>query len=402
MTLLKREEIMDQSIVLAGACRTATGKFGGALAGVPAAELGGIVIKAALARSAVPGGAVDQVLFGQVLQAGSGQNVARQAAVAAGLPVEVPASTLNNVCGSGLQAVNLAAALIRARQAEVVVVGGVENMSMAPYLLRQARFGYRLGAGELVDSMQSDGLTDAFSGQAMGVTAETVAARLGITRADQDAYALASQEKALAAIADGVFAPEIVPVPVTVRRDGTVFEVDEPPRATSLEALARLKPVFQEGGSVTAGNSSVIADGAAALVVMSSAKAAELGVAAQGRWLAGASAGIDPAIMGLGPVRAVKAALRNAGSGLKDVGLVELNEAFAAQALGVIRELGLDLDRVNVTGGGIALGHPLGASGARIVVTLLHAMERRDIRLGLATLCVGGGMGVAALVGASS
>ncbi|MDR1188775.1 MAG: acetyl-CoA C-acyltransferase [Bifidobacteriaceae bacterium] len=393
---------MDQSIVLAGACRTATGKFGGALAGVPAAELGGIVIKAALARSAVPGGAVDQVLFGQVLQAGSGQNVARQAAVAAGLPVEVPASTLNNVCGSGLQAVNLAAALIRARQAEVVVVGGVENMSMAPYLLRQARFGYRLGAGELVDSMQSDGLTDAFSGQAMGVTAETVAARLGITRADQDAYALASQEKALAAIADGVFAPEIVPVPVTVRRDGTVFEVDEPPRATSLEALARLKPVFQEGGSVTAGNSSVIADGAAALVVMSSAKAAELGVAAQGRWLAGASAGIDPAIMGLGPVRAVKAALRNAGSGLKDVGLVELNEAFAAQALGVIRELGLDLDRVNVTGGGIALGHPLGASGARIVVTLLHAMERRDIRLGLATLCVGGGMGVAALVGASS
>jgi acetyl-CoA C-acetyltransferase len=402
VTLLKREEIMDQSIVLAGACRTATGKFGGALAGVPAAELGGIVIKAALARSAVPGGAVDQVLFGQVLQAGSGQNVARQAAVAAGLPVEVPASTLNNVCGSGLQAVNLAAALIRARQAEVVVVGGVENMSMAPYLLRQARFGYRLGAGELVDSMQSDGLTDAFSGQAMGVTAETVAARLGITRADQDAYALASQEKALAAIADGVFAPEIVPVPVTVRRDGTVFEVDEPPRATSLEALARLKPVFQEGGSVTAGNSSVIADGAAALVVMSSAKAAELGVAAQGRWLAGASAGIDPAIMGLGPVRAVKAALRNAGSGLKDVGLVELNEAFAAQALGVIRELGLDLDRVNVTGGGIALGHPLGASGARIVVTLLHAMERRDIRLGLATLCVGGGMGVAALVGASS
>ena len=391
---------MSTEIVLAGAVRTAIGKFGGTLADVPAAELGAIVVKEALSRAGVQPGQVDQVILGNVIQAGLGQNVARQAAVKAGLPVEVPAMTINRVCGSGLESVTLAAALIRSGDADIIVAGGMENMSAAPYALKKARYGYRMGNGELTDTMVGDALWDAFNNYHMGITAENVAEKYGITRELQDAFAAESQQKAERALAENRFADEIVPVPVKVKRETVLFDKDEYPRAgVTAESLAKLRPAFKpEGGTVTAANASGINDGAAAIVVMSAGKAKELGVKPMARFVVGTSAGVDPTIMGVGPVYSTKKALEKAGLTIADVDLIEANEAFAAQSLAVGKLLEWDADKVNVNGGAIALGPPVGASGARILVTLLHEMNRRGVKRGLATLCVGGGMGVSAIV----
>ena len=390
-----------KDVILAGAVRTAIGSFGGSLKDVPATALGAVVIRAALARAGVPPEAVDEVLMGCVLQAGLGQNVARQAAIQAGLPVRVPATTLNNVCGSGLKAVNMAAALIRAGEADVIVAGGMENMSAAPFALAQARFGYRMKMphGELIDCMVKDGLWEAFHDYHMGVTAENIAAQYGLTREMQDAFAAQSQQKCEAAQAAGVFRAEIVPVPLQTKKGEVLFETDEFPRAgVTVQSLSRLKPSFLKDGTVTAGNASGINDGAAAIVVMSAEKAEALGVQPMARVRATASAGVSPEIMGTGPIAATRKALEKAGLTVADLDLIEGNEAFAAQALAVDQEMGWDLSRVNVHGGAIALGHPIGASGCRILVTLLHEMQRRGSRIGLATLCVGGGMGVATIV----
>ncbi len=390
---------MTQEIVLAGAVRTAIGKFGGALADTSPVDLGTAVVAEALRRAGVAAAEVDEVIMGHVLQAGTGQNIARQCSVGAGIPVEVPGLTVNKVCGSGLSAVNLAAALIRAGQAEVVVVGGVESMSGAPYLLDKARFGYRLNDGKLVDSLLSEGLTDSFNRYHMGITAENIAERFQISRADQDEFAATSQQRATAAQGAGIFAPEILSVEVQAGRARIAFDADEAVRpGTTAEALSRLRPAFKPDGSVTAGNASGINDGAAALVVLSAKRARELGVTPMGTWLGGAAAGVDPAVMGRGPVESTRKLLAQTGVGLSDIGLAELNEAFAAQSLCVIRELGLDPELVNVHGGAIALGHPLGCSGARILVTLLHEQRRAGIELGLASLCIGGGMGISTLV----
>lgn len=393
---------MSDEIVLAGAVRTAIGKFGGTLADVTPARLGSAVVAAALERAGVAASEVDEVIIGHVLQAGAGQNVARQCAIGAGLPVQVPALTINQVCGSGLRAVNLAAALIRSGEAGVVVVGGTESMSQAPYLLGKARFGYRMGSGELVDSMVSEGLTDVFGSYHMGVTAENLAREFAITRADQDAFAATSQQRAEAAIAGGAFRDEILPLEVAAGKGTATFDTDECVRpGTTAETLARLRPAFVPGGTVTAGNASGLSDGAAALVVMSAARARELDVTPMATWVAGASAGVDPAVMGRGPVESTRRVLAMTGLTAADLDLVELNEAFAAQALCVVRELRLDPGLVNASGGAIALGHPLGCSGARILVTLLHAMRRAGRETGLASLCVGGGMGVSTLVRAA-
>lgn len=390
---------MQKEIVLAGAVRTAIGKFGGTLSTVPAAELGAVVIKEALSRAGVKGTQVDQVLMGCVIQAGQGQNVARQAAIGAGLPVAVPAQTLNIVCGSGLNCVNLAAAMIQAGQADVMVAGGMENMSMAPYALPSARYGYRMGDGKVVDTMTNDALTDAFGRYHMGITAENVAEKFGVTREQQDGFAAQSQQKAEQAWSNGRFADEIVPVPVKVKRETVLFNRDEYPRAgVTAEGLGKLRPAFKPDGTVTAANASGINDGAAAIVVMSAEKARELGVAPIARFVTGAVAGVDPAIMGVGPVESTKKALNQAGLAMEDLDLIEANEAFASQAVAVGRELGIDNARLNVNGGAIALGHPVGASGCRILVTLLYEMKRRESKLGLATLCVGGGMGVSTIV----
>lgn len=390
---------MSQNVVLAGAVRTPLAKFGGSLATTPAVELGTVVVKEALARAGVPADAVDEVIMGSVLQAGTGQNIARQIAVKAGLPISTPGFTINKVCGSGLKAVNLAAALIMSGEADVVVVGGTENMSQAPYLLKQARFGYRLNDSVLVDSMQSEGLSDAFEGYAMGVTAENVAAKVGISRAEQDEFAARSQQRAELAISSGRFVEEIVPVEVQSRKGTVVFDTDEAPRfGSTVDTLGKLKPVFVDDGTVTAGNSSGISDGAAAMVVMSEAKAKEFGVTPMAVWVGGASAGVDPALMGLGPVASTTKLLDKLSMSVGDLDLIELNEAFAAQAIGAARGLGLDMTSTNVNGGAIALGHPIGASGTRILVTLLHEMRRRQAETGLASLCIGGGMGVSALV----
>lgn len=390
---------MKEEIVLAGACRTAIGKFGGALAATPAAELGGIVVREALRRAGVSADAVDEVLLGCVLQAGLGQNVARQAALDAGLPVETPAMTLNIVCGSGLQSVNTAAAMILAGQADVVVAGGMENMSASPYVLDKARFGYRMGDGALVDTLINDALTDAFHKYHMGVTAENVAEQHGITRRMQDEFAAVSQNKCEAAQNTGAFRDEIVPVPVKVKKETVQFDRDEFPRpGVTVDSISGLKPAFKKDGTVTAANASGINDGAAAVVVMSRSKAEELGVRPQARWVAGAMAGVDPAFMGLGPVSATRKALGRAGIDLTRIDLIEANEAFAAQSLAVGKLLEWDAEKVNVNGGALALGHPVGASGCRILVTLLHEMARRGCGYGLATLCVGGGMGVSCIV----
>lgn len=391
---------MSKKIVLAGAVRTAIGKMGGALANVPAATLGSIVIKEALKRANVAPDQVDEVLMGCVLQAAQGQNVARQAAVNAGIPIEVPALTLNNVCGSGLKCVNMAAAMIEAGEADIVVAGGMENMSSAPYALTKARFGYRMNNATMIDTMVNDALWDAFNGYHMGITAENVAEKYGLTREMQDEFAACSQQKCEKAQAEGRFDDEIVPVPVKMKKETVMFAKDEDPRAgVTAESIAKLRPAFKpDGGTVTAANASGINDGAAAIVVMSEEKAKELGVTPMAEWVTGASAGVEPSIMGIGPVAATKKAMARANLTVEDMDLIEANEAFAAQSLAVAKDLNFDMSKVNVNGGAIALGHPVGASGCRILVTLLHEMKKRGSNYGLATLCVGGGMGVASIV----
>lgn len=390
---------MTKKIVLAGACRTAIGKMGGALSTVSAKDLGAIVIKEALNRAGVKPQDVDEVIMGCVIQAGLGQNVARQASLAAGLPVEVPALTLNVVCGSGLKSVNTAAALIMAGEADIVVAGGTENMSLAPFALPKARFGYRMGNNTLVDTMVNDGLWDAINDYHMGITAENVAEQWHLTREELDEFAACSQQKCEKAMAEGKFKDEIVPVEVKTKKGSVIVDTDEGPRpGTTMEGLAKLKPAFKQGGVVTAGNASGINDGAAAIVVMSEDKAKELGVKPMAYWVAGALGGVDPKIMGVGPVAATKKVLAKTGLTIDDMDLIEANEAFAAQSVAVGKELNFDLDKLNVNGGAIALGHPVGASGCRILVTLLYEMQRRNSHRGLATLCIGGGMGCATIV----
>jgi acetyl-CoA C-acetyltransferase len=392
------EDFLMSDIVIAAAARSAIGSFNGAFATVPAHLLGAAAIQAALARAHVAAEEVDEAILGQVLVGGQGQNPARQAALAAGLPHASSAFGLSQVCGSGLRAVALGAHLIAGGDAGILVVGGQESMSLAPHVAH-LRAGVKMGAAEFVDSMIRDGLWDAFNGYHMGVTAENVAKAYGISREDQDAFALASQQKAAAARASGRFADEIAPVTVKGRKSDVVVAEDEYIRPdTTLDGLAKLRPAFDKTGSVTAGNASGLNDGAAALVLMSAATARQRGLKPLARIVASATAGVDPAVMGLGPVPATRKALARAGWSIGDLDLVEANEAFAAQALAVGRDLDLDPTKMNVNGGAIALGHPIGASGARILVTLLHEMARRDAKKGLATLCIGGGMGVAVLV----
>jgi len=392
---------MARKVVLAGACRTAIGKMGGALSNTPAAELGSIVIKEAIKRAGVPAEAVDHVYMGCVIQAGLGQNVARQASIKAGLPIETPAVTVNVVCGSGLNCVNMAAQMIQAGDADIVVAGGMENMSMAPYAMMNGRFGYRMNNGTLVDTMVNDALWDAFNQYHMMITAENVAEQWNLTREELDAFAASSQQKCEKAMAEGKFADEIVPVPVKVKKQIVDFVTDEGPRAgVTAESLSALKCCSgkKEGGVVTAGNASGINDGAAAIVVMSEEKAKELGVKPMATFVTGALGGVDPSIMGVGPVASTKKALAKAGLTIDDMDLIEANEAFATQSLAVGRDLGFDMEKLNVNGGAIALGHPVGASGCRILVTLLHEMQKRDAKKGLATLCIGGGMGCTTIV----
>jgi acetyl-CoA C-acetyltransferase len=387
-------------IAITSAVRTAIGKFGGTLVNTPAVDLAAICIREALERSKVRPEEVDEVLIGNVLQAGQGQNPARQAAIKAKIPVTVPATTINKVCGSGLKAITLGAQAIRCEDAHIVVAGGTENMSRAPYLLREARFGYRLGHGELIDSMISEGLSCAMCDIHMGITAENVAEKYGITRAAQDEFAAFSQRRAVAAIVEGKFKREIVPVPIPQKKgEPKMFDTDEYARAeTTVESLTKLKPAFKEGGSVTAGNASGINDGAAGVVLMSEENARTRGIEPIGYLRAYASAGVEPSVMGLGPIPAVQKALQKAGLKMSDIELFELNEAFAVQSLAVLSELKIDPERVNIRGGAIALGHPIGASGARVLVTLLHAMQDHGYKLGLAGLCIGGGQGIAAVV----
>ena len=390
---------MSKKVVLAGACRTAIGTMGGQLSTVPAADLGSIVIKEALNRAGVAPEQVDQVYMGCVIQAGQGQNVARQASIKAGLPIEVPAVTINVVCGSGLNCVNMAAQMIMAGDADIVVAGGMENMSMAPYALKQARFGYRMGNNTVVDTMVNDALWDAFNNYHMGITAENVAEKYGITREDLDKFAAWSQQKCEAAMKAGKFKDEIVPVEVKKKKETVIVDTDEGPRpGTTAEGIAKLRPAFKPDGIVTAANSSGINDGAAAIVVMSEEKAKELGVTPMATFVAGALGGVDPAIMGIGPVAATNKVMDKTGMKIDDFDLIEANEAFAAQSIAVQKDLGFKDDVLNVNGGAIALGHPVGASGCRILVTLLHEMQKRDAKTGLATLCIGGGMGCATIV----
>ena len=389
-----------KKIVLAGACRTAIGTMGGSLSTVPAAELGSVVIKEALARAGVPAEQVDHVYMGCVIQAGLGQNVARQASLKAGLPVTTPAVTVNVVCGSGLNCVNMAAQMIEAGDADIVVAGGMESMSLAPYAMMKGRYGYRMGNATLVDTMVNDALWDAVNNYHMGITAENVAEQWHLSREDLDAFAANSQQKCEKAMAEGKFKEEIVPVEVKGKKGSVIVDTDEGPRpGTTVETLARLKPAFKkDGGIVTAGNSSGINDGAAAIVVMSEEKAKELGVKPMATWVGGALGGVDPSIMGVGPVAAVNKLMKKLDMKVADMDLIEANEAFAAQSLAVGHDLGFDPEKLNVNGGAIALGHPVGASGCRILVTLLHEMQRRDAKTGLATLCIGGGMGCATVV----
>ena len=400
MSLTWRNINMTKKVVLAGACRTAIGKMGGALSNTPAAELGSIVIKEALNRAGVKPEQVDEVLMGCVIQAAQGQNVARQASIKAGLPIEVPAVTLNVVCGSGLNCVNQAAAMIKAGQADIVVAGGMENMSMAPYAMTKARFGYRMNNATIVDTMVNDALTDAFNHYHMMITAENICDRWHLTREELDEFSANSQQKAEKAMAEHKFDDEIVPVPVKVKKQIVEFKVDEGPRpGTTVETLAKLRCCSgKEGGMVTAGNASGINDGAAAIVVMSEEKAKELGVTPMATWVQGALAGVEPEIMGIGPVAATRKVMERTGLTVDDMDLIEANEAFAAQSVAVAKELGFDMSKVNVNGGAVALGHPVGASGCRILVTLLHEMQKRDAKKGLATLCIGGGMGCATIV----
>ncbi len=388
-----------KKIVLAGACRTAIGTMGGALSTVPAAELGSIVIKEALNRAGVKAEQVDHVYMGCVIQAGLGQNVARQASIKAGLPVTTPAVTVNVVCGSGLNCVNMAAQMIETGDADIVVAGGMESMSLAPYAMMKGRYGYRMGNATLVDTMVNDALWDVFNNYHMGITAENVAEQWNLTREMLDEFAACSQQKCEKAMAEGKFKDEIVPVEVKGKKGSVIVDTDEGPRpGTTVETLARLKPAFKKDGIVTAGNASGINDGAAAIVVMSEEKAKELGIKPMATWVGGALGGVDPSIMGVGPVAAVNKLMGKLNMKVADMDLIEANEAFAAQSLAVGHDLGFDMEKLNVNGGAIALGHPVGASGCRILVTLLHEMQRRDAKKGLATLCIGGGMGCATVV----
>ena len=388
-----------KKIVLAGACRTAIGTMGGALSTVPAAELGSVVIKEALNRAGIPAEQVDHVYMGCVIQAGLGQNVARQASLKAGLPVTTPAVTVNVVCGSGLNCVNMAAQMIEAGDADIVVAGGMESMSLAPYAMMKGRYGYRMGNATLVDTMVNDALWDAFNNYHMGITAENVAEQWLLIREMLDEFSANSQQKCEKAMAEGKFKDEIVPVEVKGKKGSVIVDTDEGPRpGTTVETLARLKPAFKKDGIVTAGNSSGINDGAAAIVVMSEEKAKELGVKPMATWVGGALGGVDPSIMGVGPVAAVNKLMKKLDMKVADMDLIEANEAFAAQSLAVGHDLEFDPAKLNVNGGAIALGHPVGASGCRILVTLLHEMQRRDAKTGLATLCIGGGMGCATVV----
>ena len=392
---------MAKKVVLAGACRTAIGKMGGALSSTPAPVLGSIVIKEALKRAGVAADQVDHVYMGCVIQAGLGQNVARQASIKAGLPVETPAVTVNVVCGSGLNCVNMAAQMIQAGDADIVVAGGMENMSMAPYAMMNGRYGYRMNNGTLVDTMVNDALWDAFNQYHMMITAENIAEQWKLTREELDEFAVNSQQKCEKAMNEGRFDDEIVPVPVKVKKEVVDFVKDEGPRpGTTMEALTKLKCCSgkKEGGVVTAGNASGINDGAAAIVVMSEEKAKELGVTPMATFVGGALGGVDPSIMGIGPVAATKKVMAKTGLTVDDMDLIEANEAFAAQSVAVAKELGFNPEKLNVNGGAIALGHPVGASGCRILVTLLHEMVKRDAKKGLATLCIGGGMGCATIV----
>lgn len=389
-----------REVVIVSAVRTPIGSFGGALKDVPAVDLGTLVVKEALKRAKVDPALVEEVIFGNVLQAGLGQNVARQVSIHAGIPIEVPSFTVNKVCGSGLKTVALAAQTILAGEADIVVAGGTENMSQAPYIMKSARWGQRMGDGTMEDMMIKDGLWDAFNDYHMGMTAENIAEKYGLTREEQDELSVASQNKAEAAINSGKFKDEIVPVEIPQRRgEPIVVDTDEYPRfGATMESMAKLRPAFKKDGTVTAASSSGINDGAAALVIMSKKKAEELGITPLATIASYASAGVDPSIMGTGPIPATKKALAKINMTIGDLDLIEANEAFAAQALSVMKDLNLDKAKVNVNGGAIALGHPIGASGARILVTLLHEMEKRDSKNGLATLCIGGGQGTAMIV----
>lgn len=390
---------MARKVVLAGACRTAIGVMGGQFANTSAVELGTIVIKEALKRAGVAPDQVDEVYMGNVIQAGNGQNPARQAAVYAGIPNEVPATTINVLCGSGLHCVNLAAKLIAAGDADIIVTGGMENMTMAPYMLRNGRYGYRMGNATIEDAMIKDGLTDAFNNYHMGITAENICEQWGLTREELDEFAAWSQNKCEKAMAEGKFKDEIVPVEVKKKKETILVDTDEGPRkGITKEGLARLRPAFKKDGMVTAGNASGINDGAAALIVMSEEKAKELGVTPMATWIGGELAGCDPAIMGIGPVYSTRKVMKKLGMEIGDFDLIEANEAFAAQSVAVGKDLGFDLSKLNVNGGAIALGHPVGCSGARILVSLLYEMQKEDVHTGLATLCVGGGMGCSAVV----
>lgn len=389
---------MAKEVVVISGCRTAIGSMGGSLKNTPVVELGSTVIKEAIKRAGIKPEDVDEVLMGCVLQAAQGQSVGRQAAVYAGIPVEKPALTLNNLCGSGMKCVNLAADMIMAGDADVLVVGGMENMTRAPYVVPNGRYGYRMGPGEFLDTMICDGLEDTFNHYHMGMTAENIAERYNLTRQECDEIAVMSQERAVAAIDAGRFKDEIVPVTIKQKRKEVIFDTDEHPRrGVTLEGISGLRPAFKKDGVITAANASGINDGAAALVIMSAEKAEELGVKPLMKWIGGTSAGCEPEVMGLGPIYAVRKLWERTGLSMDDMDLIELNEAFSAQALACIRDLNVPMDKCNVNGSGIALGHPVGCTGARIVVSLMYEMAKRSSKKGLASLCVGGGMGVASV-----
>lgn len=389
-----------REVVIVSAVRTPIGNFGGCFKDISAVQLGAIVAEAVLKRANVKPELVDEVIFGNVLQAGIGQNLARQVSMAVGIPIEVPSMTINKVCGSGLKTIQLAAQSIALGEADVVLAGGAENMSQAPYIIPKARWGQRMGDGVIVDTMVADGLTDIFNNYHMGITAENIAEQWNITRQDQDEFAVRSQNRAEKAIKEGKFKKEIVPIVLPQKKgDPIVIDTDEFPRfGATLESMAKLKPAFKKDGTVTAGSSSGINDGAAAVLVMSKEKADELGIEPLATIVSYASAGVDPTIMGYGPVPATKKALAKANMTVNDLDLIEANEAFAAQSIAVVRDLGLDSEKTNVNGGAIALGHPIGCSGTRILVTLIHEMMKRDAKTGLATLCIGGGQGTALII----
>lgn len=397
--MFQKGQTVKNNVYIVSACRTPIGKMGGSLSNVPAATLGATVIREAVRRAGLNSDDVNHVYMGCVIQAGLGQNVARQAAIQAGVPVSATAETLNVVCGSGLDAVNSAARMILAGDADVVVAGGMENMSMAPYVLKQARFGYRMGNAPMIDSMVNDALWDVFNDYHMGVTAENVAQQWNLTREEVDAFAVESQQKAEKAITMGKFRDEIVPVEIKQKKQTVTFDTDEYPRAgTTMESLAKLRPAFKADGIVTAGNASGINDGAAAVVLVSGEKVRQLGLKPMAQWVGGAMGGVEPSVMGIGPVESTHKLFKKLGLTIDDIDLIEGNEAFAAQSIAVARELKFPPEKLNVNGGAIALGHPVGASGCRILVTLLHEMQKRGVNTGLATLCVGGGMGCSTIV----